>query len=152
MKAPASSERSLESSVHILLIDDNKLGMAARKAVLEELGYQIATATSGQEGLKHLAERRFHLVVTDYKMPRMNGVQLIEQIRKTHPETSIILLTGFADALGLDEKTTGADVVIQKSANEVVHMVRAVRRLLRPARKAASSERRSGGKSRRATG
>ena len=151
MKAPASPDRSLESSVRILLIDDNKLGMTARKAVLEELGYEISTAASGPEGLKRLAEHSFALVVTDYKMPRMNGVQLIEQIRKTNPDLPVVLLTGFADALGLDEKTTGADVVIQKSANEVTHMLRAVRRLLRP-RKSASSERRSGSRSKRATG
>ncbi len=123
---------------HILLIDDNRLGLAARKAVLEELGYRISTAGSGAEGLKRFAETDYALVITDYRMPRMNGLEVIRRIREQAPEVPIILLSGFADTLGLDASNTGADVVIQKSATEVTQMVRAVRKLLRakkPARK-----------------
>ncbi len=133
MNAPSRS-----NPAHILLVDDNKLGLAARKAVLEELGYQITTAGSATDGLKRFAETAFDLVITDYKMPRMSGVQLIEKIREQTPTIPVILLSGFAEALGLDEKNTGADTVIQKSANEVSHMVRAVRKLLRPKKPASS--------------
>lgn len=124
---------SLNSTCHarILLIDDNKLGLAARKAVLEELGYRVVTATSGPEALERCTEDNFELVVTDYKMPRMNGAEFIREFRLQNQNIPIILLSGYADTLGLDEKNTGADVVIQKSANEVSVMVRAVRRLLR---------------------
>jgi len=128
MNVPSSS---IPDSARILLIDDNKLGLVARKAVLEELGYVITTAGTAHEGLKRFAETGFELIITDYKMPRMNGVQLIEKIHRDAPHVPIILLSGFADALGLDEKNTGADVVIQKSANEVAHMIRGVRKLLR---------------------
>ena len=130
MKAPASSNSSPPLG-RILLIDDNKHGLSARRAVLEELGYGITIASSAKEGLKRFAEDDFQLVVTDYKMPRMNGVEFIKKIRKLAPTVPVILLSGFMDALGLEEETTGADIVIQKSANEVTHMVRAVRRLLR---------------------
>ena len=152
MKVPATANSS-STSARILLIDDNKLGLAARKAVLEELGYGITIASGAQEGLKRFAEDDFELVVTDYKMPRMNGVQFIEKIRKLTPAIPVILLSGFADSLGLDEKNTGADVVIQKSANEVAHMVRAVRRLLRrkTPRKPAASHREAA-KARRKSG
>jgi CheY-like chemotaxis protein len=131
------------STVHILLVDDNKMGIAARKAVLEELGYSVTTASSGPEALARFEEQTFDLVVTDYKMPRMNGTELIAELRKRSPAVPVILLSGFADTLGLDENNTGANAVIQKSANEVVLMVRAVRRLLgeRPQKKPASSQR-----------
>jgi CheY-like chemotaxis protein len=119
------------SSARILLIDDNNHGLVARKTVLEELGYRITTASSAHEALGYLAESRFDLIITDYKMPRMNGVELIQKVRNEDPSLPVILLSGFADALGLDEKNTGADIVIQKSANEVAHMVRSVGRLLR---------------------
>ncbi|MCW5978382.1 MAG: response regulator [Bryobacteraceae bacterium] len=134
--------RSNSSSSRILLVDDNKLGLSARKAVLEELGYAVVTAGSGQEALSRFAEHHFQLVVTDYKMPRMNGVDLIAELRKGSPDIPIILLSGFADTLGLDETNTGANAVIQKSANEVVLMVRTVRRLLRetPRKKPAASQ------------
>jgi hypothetical protein len=50
------------------------------------------------------------------------------------------LLTGFADTLGLRPETTGADVVLQKNANEVANLVRQAKRLLNPVRKPAASQ------------
>jgi len=125
----------------ILLVDDNKLGLSARKCVLEELGHRIVTAGNGAEALEHFTRERFDLVVTDYKMPKMDGLELIGKLRKTAPGLPIILVSGFVDALGLSEDSTGADVVIQKSANEVTHLVRSVGRLLKrkPEKKPAAS-------------
>ena len=123
-------------------MDDNKLGLCARKCVLEELGHTIATAANGVDALELLANQKFDLVVTDYKMPRMDGLELIAGLRKTQPALPVILISGFVDSLGLSEENTGADVVIQKSANEVSHLVRSVARLLRkkPVKKPAGSE------------
>jgi CheY-like chemotaxis protein len=115
----------------ILLVDDNANGLSARKSVLEELGHRIVTASSGADALEQFSHSKFDLVVTDYKMPRMDGIELITRLRKQAPELPIILISGFVDALGLSEETTGADVVIQKSSNEVSHLVRSVNRLLR---------------------
>jgi len=115
----------------ILLVDDNIHGSTARKTVLEELGHKIHVASSGAEALERFAEQKYDLVVTDYKMPRMDGLELIVRLRKQQPDIRIVLVSGFVDALGLNEAGTGADAVIQKSANEVTHLVRAVNRLLR---------------------
>jgi CheY-like chemotaxis protein len=121
----------------ILLVDDNVNGLSARKCVLDELGHKTTTAASGAEALAIFDIHKFDLVVTDYKMARMNGIELIAELRVQSPDLPIILISGFVDALGLSENNTGADVVIQKSANEVSHLVRSVGRLLRrtPARK-----------------
>jgi CheY-like chemotaxis protein len=129
-------------SGHILLVDDNVNGLAARKTVLEELGHRIVTAGTGADALEQFARHNFDLVVTDYRMPRMDGLELIARLREHRPDLPIVLISGVADALGLSEATTGADAVIQKSANEVLHLTRAVARLLRrrPARKAASPD------------
>jgi CheY-like chemotaxis protein len=126
----------------ILLVDDNAHGLSARKTVLEELGHRIATAASGAEALEQFANLKFDLVVTDYKMPRMDGPELIRSLRKQAPDLPIILISGYVDSMGLSEATTGADVVIQKSANEVSHLIRSVARLLRrkPSKKPVSSE------------
>jgi CheY-like chemotaxis protein len=125
----------------ILLVDDNPHGLSARKSVLEELGAGITTASTASEALECLAAGTFDLVVTDYKMPRMNGVEFIARLRKQFPAIPVILLSGFVDSLGLNEDSTGADVVIQKSNNEVSHLVRSVSRLLRR-RKPAQSQKR----------
>ncbi len=118
---------------HILLVDDNRLGLVARKSVLEELGYRITTAADGQAGLDHYNEGSFDLVITDFKMPKMDGLELIRRIRARKTSTPIILVSGYADAMGLTEGNSGADAVISKSANEVVQLVRCVSRLLKRA-------------------
>ena len=108
----------------ILLVDGNVSGLAARKSVLEELGHKTRCVSNAADALEQLASHKFDLVVTD-------GLELVRRIRKQEGHVPVVLLSGFVDALGLDEETTGADAVIQKSANEVSHLVRAVARLLR---------------------
>jgi CheY-like chemotaxis protein len=129
------ARHSQSSSVRarILLVDDNPNGLAARRTVLEELGHRIVTAASGHDALDQFAAHKFDLVVTDYKMPRMDGLELISRLRKLATGLPIVLISGYVDTLGMNEASTGADVVIQKSANEVSHMVRSINRLLRKA-------------------
>ena len=127
----------------ILLVDDNKLGLIARKAVLEDAGHRITTALEGQEAFERFTREKFELVITDYKMPRMNGLELIRRIRERAETVPIILISGYAEALGMTEESTGADVVIAKSATEVPQLLRSVNRLLRRGapRKPAASHR-----------
>jgi CheY-like chemotaxis protein len=119
-----------ESTAHILLVDDNRDGLLARKALLEEQGFITATATNAEEAFEALAKGRFDLMVTDFRMPKMNGIELIKRVRPLHPALSIILLSGYVEALGLDEKSTGADIVIAKGPHEISHLLRSVARLL----------------------
>jgi CheY-like chemotaxis protein len=123
------------SPARILLVHGNKSGLAARKAVLDELGHRITTASCGEEALEHFSHTKFDLVVTDYRMPKMDGKELIKRIRSLHPEIPVIMLSGYVESLGLNESNTGADLIIQKSANEVTHLIRAVSRTLRKTHK-----------------
>jgi len=104
----------------------------------------VLTACNAAEALELCGKQIFDVVVTDYKMPKMNGVELIGRLRKLHPTTSVILISGFTDTLGLNEASTGADVVLQKSNNEVAQLIRAVSRLLRkqqhPTKKGPASQ------------
>jgi len=129
-------------SAHILLVDDNKGGLGARKAILEELGHRVTTAAGGEDALEHFSRAKFDLVITDHRMARMNGVELIRRIRGTHPDIPVIMLSGYVEALGLTESNTGADMVLAKNATEVTHLIRGVSRLLRQraAKKPAKSQ------------
>ncbi len=114
------------------MVDDNSLGLQARKAVLEELGYRVTATGSAEDALELLAAGPvFDIVITDYRLPAMDGLEFIQEIRKRQLPVTTILLSGFVDALGLNEGNTGADVVIQKSAQEVSHLLRSVKVLLR---------------------
>jgi CheY-like chemotaxis protein len=114
---------------HILIVDDNRDGLVVRRLLLEEIGYEVQIALSGEEGLKLYQSHRFDVVVTDFKMPRMNGIELIQRLRTLNPNARVVLLSGFVDPLGLTEDSTGADVVLAKSSHEPQQLVRAVKRL-----------------------
>jgi len=116
-------------SLRILLIDDNKHGLVARRTVLQENGHEVTAAGSGQDGLDLFASGPFDLVVTDYRMPEVSGQQVIRKIRQQSPQIPIILLSGFVEPLGLTELSTGADVVLSKGPSEVQELLRAIARL-----------------------
>lgn len=134
----APSQRAQFAAI-ILLVDDNFDGIIARSSVLCELGYQVVTASSANGALELLNTAPVDLIITDYKMDDMNGLEFISAVRKRGLKTPMILLTGFAEALGLSPESTGADVVVQKSSNELTVLLRHAKRLLQPARKPARS-------------
>lgn len=120
----------------ILIVDDNTMGLSARRSVLEAVGHTITTTASAVEALELFnSGRAFDLVVTDYKMPKMNGVELISEIRKLCPDLPIILISGFTDTLGLNEANTQADAVLQKNSTEVTVLMRTVSKLLNKAQR-----------------
>jgi two-component system response regulator CpxR len=114
----------------ILLVDDNKMGLSVRKVVLEELGYQVTAVCCSLEAFGEFCKHPFDLVVTDYRMPQLDGIELIRRVRDLRPEVPVVLISGVAEALGFTESNTGADVVLQKNCHEVSNLTRAVSRLL----------------------
>ena len=140
-------------NARILLVDDNHDGLVVRRSLLEELGFGVEISVNGEEALRMFAASRFDIVVTDYRMPRMDGAELIRNIRKLDPDARVILLSGFVDPLGLTAQNTGADTVVEKSSREPAHLVRAVKRLLnRPPMRKPPGKQAGGARSRPAAG
>jgi CheY-like chemotaxis protein len=135
----SSSSNPARNSATILLVDDNRDGVLARQSVLEELGYRVVPAHCGIDALQWVEKQVFDLVITDYKMWPMDGLELIAELRRREFANPIILLSGFVESIGLRPETTGADSVIQKSANEIATLLRQTNRLLSPKKPAASS-------------
>jgi CheY-like chemotaxis protein len=127
-----SSNSKVPAQPRVLLVDDNASGLRARQMVLEELGYDTTGVTCPKQALSLFKKNGYDLVVTDYKMPEMNGIDFIAALRNNVPTLPIILVSGYVEPLGLTEKSTGANVVIMKSAHEVPHLIRAAHRLLNP--------------------
>lgn len=125
----------------VLLVDDNQFGISARKMILETAGYSVETALSGEEAWEIFQKIQFDVVVTDYRMGGMNGVDLIALMRKSGSAARIILLSGFAGCLGLTEENSGADEVLVKSNTEAQELLRSVRKHAQPLRKGPSSHR-----------
>jgi CheY-like chemotaxis protein len=130
------------SPARILLVDDNHLGLSARKAILREQGYLVDTALSGEEAWEIFQKIQFDVVVTDFRMGMMDGLELIRLIRASESPARIVLLSGFVECLGMTEESTGADEVLPKSNKEVQELLRAVKRLAHnPPRRGVASAR-----------
>ena len=78
----------------ILLIDDEEILRKALSAGLEEKGYRVATAANGPEGIEKFKTHNHDLVIVDLIMEGANGLQVTKEIRKIHPDASVIILTG----------------------------------------------------------
>lgn len=116
------------AGLRLLLIDDNSMGLLARKVVLEEQGYQVTTCNRPQQALREFESAVFDIVVTDYRMPDMDGVELIAALRSVRP-VPVVLLSSMVEVFGLNEANTGADAVVAKNNHEIANMLRAVNRL-----------------------
>lgn len=81
----------------LLLVDDEPNILKAIHRVFRQENYQIQTASNADEALKILSTCAVHIVITDYKMPGMDGAELLKRIKAAWPETIRIMLTGHAD-------------------------------------------------------
>jgi PAS domain S-box-containing protein len=91
---PMGSER-------ILLVDDEEELVNASKEMLEHLGYKVSTTTSSLDALDLFRQQvqQFDLVITDYSLPRMTGVDLAREMMNIRPDVAIILVTGFNERI-----------------------------------------------------
>jgi CheY-like chemotaxis protein len=99
--------------------------------VLEEEGHIATGVSSPDEALQLLASEKFGVIVTEFKLTGTTGPEFITRLRQVAPGTPVILLSGYVDALGLSERSTGADAVLMKSASEPNLLTHTVSRLLR---------------------
>ncbi len=79
----------------ILIIDDEEIVRSSCRKILEPEGYEVETAVSGNEGLDRLSEGPFDLVITDLKMPDMDGIDVLIKIKERWPSTEVIIMTGY---------------------------------------------------------
>lgn len=83
----------------LLLVDDVAEVLAVHKAQLERMGHTVITAMDGQDGLERFNEHAddIELIVTDYKMPKMDGLELSTSIREERPDMPILIITGYGE-------------------------------------------------------
>jgi len=90
--------RTLRSrrTFRILVVDDEELARENIRHVLEKLGHEVETATNGLDALQKLDAGEYDLVITDLKMEKMDGMQLLENMKRASSTTDIIMITGYA--------------------------------------------------------
>jgi len=81
----------------ILLVDDERNVIRALERLFIDDDYEIFTAASGDEGLAILAEEEVQLILADYRMEGMDGVEFLRRVYERWPDTIRIVLSGYAD-------------------------------------------------------
>lgn len=77
----------------VLVVDDEPEAVELLVEFLSSKGYEVLTATSGEEALRRVKEDRPHLVLLDIRMPKMSGLEVLKRIREIDPEMGIIMVT-----------------------------------------------------------
>jgi signal transduction histidine kinase len=115
----------------ILLVEDEEKVREAGRRILESMGYQVLTATDGQEGLEvYLAAERVDLVLADMVMPGTGGKTLVRELRKVNPDVKTVVMTGYVMRDDLHElKEEGVMEVVHKPLDIGV-LGEAIRRVL----------------------
>ncbi len=93
----AATVRWMRASGHktVLCVDDEKIGLRVRKILLENHGFKVLTANSGEQGLSLFDEQSIDLVVLDYYMPGLNGGDVAAEMRRRRPEVPIVFLSAY---------------------------------------------------------
>jgi len=82
-------------TVQILIVDDEPLIRKSLYEILRIEGYRVQMAETGEEAMGILKKERIDIVVTDFQLPKMNGIHLLEEIKHRSPKTEVILITGY---------------------------------------------------------
>ncbi len=82
--------------IKILVIDDEAIIRISCQKALSSCNYDVKAASSGKEGLEMLENESFHLVLLDLKMPDIDGLEVLKEIKEKSPETKVIMITGYS--------------------------------------------------------
>lgn len=97
-----------EQDVKILLVDDEPNVLSALSRLLKQ--YQITTATSGEDALMLAKDQSFNVVISDYRMPGIDGIEFLILFKHIQPEAIRMMLTGHADLQGAQQAINEAQV------------------------------------------
>jgi DNA-binding NtrC family response regulator len=85
-----------KEQARLLVVDDEPIALKNLERVLEKEGYDVSTASSGQGALRQLRQAAFDVVLTDLKMEKVDGMQVLRRCKEIDPDVEVILITGYA--------------------------------------------------------
>ena len=110
----------MDDTLHVMVVEDEETLRLVFSQVLSEDGFRITEAASGEEALALISHDVPHIVVTDIRMGGMSGLQLLDEIKKSHPDTQVIILTSHASVdLTITALRSGAYDYLLKPVDEL---------------------------------
>jgi CheY-like chemotaxis protein len=119
----------------ILCIDDEEPALLLRRRVLEKAGYRVFTALTGKEGIEVFRFQSIDVVILDYWMADLDGLDVAAELKKLNPKTPVIMLSGYTSIL--DEGLGRVDLWLRKGEGDPNQLLLAVAELLSRSRSAS---------------
>src|SRR4030066_482906 len=86
----------MDIAAKLLIIDDEKIALKNLVHAMKKEGYEVAGTQSGFNALRLLEEQEFDVVLTDLRMEKVDGMQILKRCREVYPDTEVIMITGYA--------------------------------------------------------
>ncbi len=80
----------------ILVVDDESIVRVSCKRILEPEGFLVDLAADGYEAIELIKKQSYDIIITDLKMPKMDGLEVLQWIKKNSPASKVIVITGFS--------------------------------------------------------
>lgn len=116
----------MKQSISILVVDDELMMRKLVEKILSRDGFQVTLASEGNEALAILAQKKVDIVISDIKMPGLNGFELLQAVKKEYPSIAVIMMTAYGDTYSVkDALLLGADEYVTKPfrSQEIALMV-----------------------------
>lgn len=113
-----------ETPAAILCIDDEEPALVLRRVLLENAGYRVFTALTGKQGIEIFRYQPIDVVILDYWMADMDGLDVAVQLKILSPKTPIIMLSGYTSIL--DESLGKVDLWLRKGEGDPEQLLSAV--------------------------
>ena len=126
---------TMNSAINILAVDDDPVACALLKETLLAENYSVDTAADGLEALKTIREGSYDLLITDFIMPLLDGLELLTKAKAEQPHLQVILMTASRqEAIFIEAKRQGADAVIPKPL-EMSKLLKIIKNILQKQRR-----------------
>ena len=122
----------MATSKHILVVDDDSYVRESTEEILRRKGYQVDTSANGKDALVRLDEADFDLILSDIKMPEMDGIELLAAAKRKYPDIHVIMMTAFGSVdNAVEAMRKGAYDYIQKGSADPTEIELVVERALK---------------------
>jgi len=116
----SNNPTTAEESAHVLVVDDEGANRYSVSKTLQRVGYMVNEAASGEEALDQIMQQHFDVILTDIRMPGLDGVELLRRVKEEAPDAIVILMTAYASlGTAVEALRLGAhDYLIKPSSSQ----------------------------------
>lgn len=110
-------------TLRLLFADDDNALRLMMGGILHDMGYEVTTCGTGREAINHIKEEAFDVIMLDYKMPELTGLNVLQWMNEQHVDTPVLILTGAGDeVVAVEAMKLGAYDYLRKEHVDVEHM------------------------------